>query len=107
MTNKPSDAAASRNHNRRIGWPGAVGLAMAGSNLSVFIIGPLMLSQGSAGVPLLILGLLLGLAAMPGWLEMVLMSPHRVGGIAASCVDALRPSSPLLAALTGVWYWWA
>ena len=34
------------------------------------------------------------------------MWPKRVGGIAATCAEAFRPYSPILANLTGVCYWW-
>ena len=34
------------------------------------------------------------------------MWPNRVGGIAATCAEAFRPYSPVLANLTGVSYWW-
>ncbi len=81
-------------------------MAMGGSNQSLFLIGALLLTQGSAAVPLLILGLLLSWAAAPGWTELVLMWPNRVGGIAATCAEAFRPYSPVLANLTGVCYWW-
>ena len=57
-------------------------------------------------MPLLIVGLLLSWAAAPGWIELVLMFPRRVGGISATCVEAFRPYSPVLANLTGVCYWW-
>ncbi len=93
-------------HPRTIGWIGTTALAMGGSNQSLFLIGALMLTQGSAAVPLLILGLLLSWAAAPGWTELVLMWPNRVGGIAATCAEAFRPYSPVLANLTGVCYWW-
>src|SRR5947209_6078738 len=93
-------------HPRTIGWIGTTALAMGGSNQSLFLIGALMLTQGSAAVPLLMLGLLLSWAAAPGWTELVLMWPNRVGGIAATCAEAFRPYSPLLANLTGVCYWW-
>src|ERR1700692_115450 len=33
------------------------------------------------------------------------MYPNRVGGIAATCAEAFRPYSPILANLTGVCYW--
>ena len=46
------------------------------------------------------------LAATPGWTELILMWPNRVGGIAATCAEAFRPYSPVLANLTGVCYWW-
>ena len=62
------------------------------------------LGQGSAAVPLLAFGLLLGWAAAPGWTELILMYPNRVGGIAATCAAAFRPYSPVLANLAGVWY---
>ncbi|HVT34273.1 MAG TPA: amino acid permease, partial [Nevskiaceae bacterium] len=99
-------------HPRTLGWLGTTALAMGGSNQSLFIIGALfigqgdILGQGSAAVPLLIAGLLLGWAAAPGWTELVLMYPNRVGGISASCVEAFRPYSAVLANLTGVCYWW-
>src|SRR5437588_1503890 len=93
-------------HPRTIGWIGTTALAMGGSNQSLFLIGALMLSQGSAAVPLLIVGLVLSWAAAFGWTELVLMFPNRVGGIAATCAEAFRPYSPVLANLTGVCYWW-
>jgi signal transduction histidine kinase/ActR/RegA family two-component response regulator len=93
-------------HPRRIGWIGTTALAMGGSNQSLFLIGALVLSQGTAAIPLLVAGLLLSWAAAPGWVELVLMWPERVGGIAASCAEAFRPYSPVLANLTGVSYWW-
>lgn len=93
-------------HPRVIGWVGTTAMAMGGSNQSLFLIGALIISQGSAAVPLLILGLILSIAAAPGWTELVLMWPHRVGGIAATCAEAFRPYSPILANLTGVCYWW-
>ena len=85
---------------------------MGGINQSLFLIGALfigqepILGQGSAAVPLLVVGLLLSWAATPGWTELVMMYPNRVGGIAATCAEAFRPYSPVLANLTGVCYWW-
>ena len=79
---------------------------MGGSNQSLFLLGALLAAQGSAAVPLLIVGLLLSLAAVPGWIELGCMYPHRVGGIAATCAEAFRPYSEVLANLTGVCYWW-
>ena len=87
-------------------------MAMGGSNQSLFLISALFIGQGdipgqgSAAVPLLILGLLLSWAAAPGWLELCLMYPNRVGGISATCAEAFKPYSPVLANLTGVCYWW-
>jgi len=101
-----------RPHPRTIGWMGTVSLAMGGSNQSLFLIAAMFVGQGtisgqgSAAVPLLIIGLLLSYAAAPGWLELVLMYPNRVGGIAATCAEAFKPYSPVLSNLTGVCYWW-
>jgi len=50
-------------HPRRIGWFGTVSLAMGGSNQSLFLLGALVVSQGTAAVPLLVVGLLLSWAA--------------------------------------------
>ncbi len=81
-------------------------LAMGGSNQSLFLLGALLLAQGSAAIPLLIVGLILSLAAMPGWIELLLMWPNRVGGVAAVCGEAFRPYSAVLANLAGTCYWW-
>ena len=81
-------------------------LAMGGSNQSLFLLGVLLLGQGSAAVPLLLVGLVLSLLAMPGWIELLLMWPNRVGGIAAVCGEAFRPYSAVLANLAGTCYWW-
>ena len=99
-------------HPRVLGWVGTTALAMGGSNQMIFIITALfvgqgaILGQGSAAVPLLIFGVLLGWAAAPAWTELVLMWPNRVGGISAACAEAFRPYNPVLASLTGTCYWW-
>ena len=99
-------------HPRTVGWFGTTAVAMGGINQSLFLLGALfvgqgaILGQGSAAIPLLAIGLLLSWAATPGWTELVLMYPNRVGGIAATCAEAFRPYSPILANLTGVCYWW-
>jgi diguanylate cyclase (GGDEF)-like protein len=100
------DDDVTAHHPRVLGVTETVALAMGGSNQSLFILGALFLAQGSAAVPLLIFGLLLSWAALPGWTELVCMWPNRVGGIAATCAEAFRPYSPVLANLTGVSYWW-
>ncbi|HZZ96654.1 MAG TPA: EAL domain-containing protein, partial [Jatrophihabitantaceae bacterium] len=66
----------------------------------------LVATQGSAAIWLLGIGLLLSWAAAPGWTELTLMWPDRVGGIAATCAEAFRRYNPVLANLTGVCYWW-
>ncbi|MGB8651232.1 MAG: EAL domain-containing protein [Mycobacteriales bacterium] len=98
--------ATGRSHPRTLGWFGTAALAMGGSNQSLFLLTALVATQGSAAVPLLAVGLLLSWAAAPGWTELVCMYPDRVGGIAATCAEAFRPYSPVLANLTGVCYWW-
>jgi signal transduction histidine kinase/ActR/RegA family two-component response regulator len=102
-----TDAAVQpRAHPRTIGWFGTAALAMGGSNQSLFLVAALIAAQGSAAVPLLVIGLLMSWAALPGWIELVLMWPNRVGGISAACAEAFRPYSAVLANLTGVCYWW-
>ena len=93
-------------HPRTLGWVRTTALAMGGSNQSLFLLGALLLAQGTAAIPLLILGLILSLAAMPGWIELLLMWPNRVGGVAAVCGEAFRPYSAVLANLAGTCYWW-
>src|ERR1700684_1742561 len=100
------DPAGTRSHPRTIGWAGTVALAMGGSNQSLFVLGSLILTPGTGAVPLLAIGLLLSWMALPGWTELIMMWPDRVGGIAATCAEAFRPYSPVLANLTGVCYWW-
>jgi len=105
-------AEAPRAHPRKIGWLGTSALAMGGSNQSLFLIGILIAGQGdipgqgSAAIPLLVIGLILSWFALPGWTELILMWPERVGGIAATCGEAFRPYAPVLGNLTGVSYWW-
>ena len=95
-----------------MGWLGTSALAMGGSNQMVFLVGALIVGQGSipgqgsAAVLCLIAGLILGWMAMPGWTELILMWPNRVGGIAATCGEAFRPYAPVLGNLTGMCYWW-
>lgn len=96
-------------HPRTIGWIGTTALAMGGSNQSLFLIAGatgLVASQGSAAIPLLVVGLILSWMAAPGWTELILMWPNRVGGIASCCAEAFRPYSPVLANLAGTCYWW-
>jgi PAS domain S-box-containing protein len=106
LARAPDLSLAERTHPRTLGWPGTSAMAMGGSNQSLFLIGVLFVSQGTAAVPLLIVGLVLSWMAIPGWLELIMMWPNRVGGIAATCAEAFRPYSPVLANLTGVCYWW-
>jgi signal transduction histidine kinase len=99
-------------HPRTLGRLGVLALAAGGSLQSLFLLAALFGGQGhiegpgSAALPLLGFGLLLAVAAAPGWLELVLMTPNHVGGIAACCLAAFRPYGDVLAALTGVCYWW-
>jgi two-component system, sensor histidine kinase len=110
---RPFSAAMTQGeHPRSIGWFSTSAFAMAGAVQSIFLIGALLVGedgipgQGTAAIPLLIAGLLLSWAAAPGWTELVLMWPKRVGGIAAAASEAFRPYSPVLSALVGTCYWW-
>jgi signal transduction histidine kinase/amino acid transporter len=111
---RPAGAAdpATVPHPRRLGWVGNAALAVGGSAQSLFLLSAFFTGQGpifgagSAALPLLGVGLLLALAAAPGWLELVLLYPNRVGGIAACCQAAFRPYGDILAVLPGVCYWW-
>lgn len=93
-------------HPRSIGWFDTAAIAMGGSNQSLFLLTALVATRGSAAIPLLAIGLLLAFAAAPGWTELVLMWPDRVGGIASTCAEAFRRYNPILSNLTGVCYWW-
>ncbi|GAC1491945.1 MAG: hypothetical protein NVS1B2_04190 [Vulcanimicrobiaceae bacterium] len=105
-------ARAAAPRARTIGWRGTTALALGGSNQSVFLLAALIAGQekipgqGSAAVALLVVGVVLAWAAAPGWTELVMMSPSRVGGIAAACSKAFQPYSPVLSALAGLCYWW-
>lgn len=104
--------ALRRPFARRVGWLGTTALAMGGCNQNLLLATALFVGEGSipghgsAVVPLLLAGLLLGYAALPGWIELVMMSPGRVGGIASACAEAFKPYGSMLATLTGVCYWW-
>jgi len=95
-----------RPHPRTITWVGASALALGGSNRVIFLIGALLLAQGTMAVPLLAVGLILSYMAAPGWIELSCMFPNRVGGIAATCSEAFRPYSAVISNLAGVCYWW-
>ena len=79
---RDAGGAGAADHPRTLGWVAATALAMGGSNQSLFLITALFAGQGdipgqgSAAVPLLIIGLLLAWAAAPGWTELVLMYPE-------------------------------
>ena len=103
----PAGDSESLAHPRTIGWVGTTALAMGGSNQSLFLIGALVDQPGQRrGSAARSSGCLLSWVALPGWTELILMWPNRVGGIAATCAEAFRPYSPVLANLTGVCYWW-
>jgi signal transduction histidine kinase/amino acid transporter len=99
-------------HPRTLRGRDAAALAIGGSTQSLLLLTALfageghMAGPGSAALPLLGIGLLLACAAAPGWLELVLMTPNRVGGIAACGLKAFSPYGDVLAVLNGVCYWW-
>jgi signal transduction histidine kinase/amino acid transporter len=87
-------------------WFGATSLAFGSSGRTLLIIGIVIAAQGSASIPLLAAGFVVALMAAPGWIELTSMFPDRVGGIAASCIEAFRPYGAALSNLAGVCYWW-
>jgi len=101
-----------KNRSASIGLIGIAALACGGANQSLYMIDELIsgrsgiAGQGAASLLLLAGGFALACLAAPGWLELALMSPQRVGGIGAACGAAFRPYSPLLAALAGFCNWW-
>jgi signal transduction histidine kinase/DNA-binding response OmpR family regulator/L-asparagine transporter-like permease len=101
-----------KNRTAPLGWIGIAALAFGGANQSLYMLNGLITGQsgieGQGATSLLLLagGFLLACLAAPGWLELVLMSPQRSGGIGAACGAAFRPYSPLLAALAGFCNWW-
>ncbi|WP_158515253.1 APC family permease [Paraburkholderia phytofirmans] len=105
----------STSHRREVGWLGLTAIATGGANSVLFFLAAMFVGdgairgQGTAAVLVLGLGVILSCAAAPGWLELVLMYPNRVGGIAAACSEAFRPYSPILSSLVGIGYWfgWA
>jgi signal transduction histidine kinase/CheY-like chemotaxis protein/amino acid transporter len=100
------------NRKAPLNWVGIAALALGGATQSLYMLDGLITGQagiagqGPAALLLLAGGLLLACLAAPGWLELVLMSPQRAGGIGAACGAAFRPYSPLLAALAGFCNWW-
>ena len=99
-------------HRATLDWLGVTALAFGGANQALFLIDGLIggqngiAGQGGAAMLLLASGFLLACLAAPGWLELVLLSPDRVGGIGAACGTAFRPYSPMLGALAGFCIWW-
>jgi len=71
-------------NRRTIGWITTSALALGGSNLGLFMISSLITGQGSAGILLLIVGIIVSWMAIPCWMELLLLCPNRVGGIAAN-----------------------
>jgi signal transduction histidine kinase len=103
--NQINSSTIIRPHPRKIGWIITAALALGGSNLSLFMISGLISGQDSAGVLLLISGVIISWLAIPAWTELMLLFPNRVGGIAANTAVALKPYNPILANLNGVAYW--
>jgi signal transduction histidine kinase/CheY-like chemotaxis protein/L-asparagine transporter-like permease len=85
---------------------------MGGSNQSLFLLSALLVGQGgilgqsTAALGLLVVGLLVSYLALPGWTELVLMYPAKVGGIAAVCTEAFKRYGGMPSTLVGVCYWW-
>ena len=93
----------------KIGWIGITALALGGANISVLLFGSLLMRQGTIGIALLTVGIIISWMALPGWIELVLMFPKKVGGIAACSAAVFGEYAPSLSCLIGVGYWiaWA
>ena len=55
----PDERTRSFAHPRTLGWVRTTALAMGGSNQSLFLLGALLIAQGTAAMPLLVVGLVL------------------------------------------------
>src|SRR5690349_10215522 len=88
-----------------MGWLGTAALGYSGGVSMLFAVSAISAHQGGAALFILMLGVLLACAAVPGWLELVLMKRDGVGGIAAACSEAFTPYAPVLSALAGSCYW--
>lgn len=85
----------------------ASALAAGGTGRALIIVGILIATRGSAALPLLALGVLLMVMAIPGWRELALMESERIGGASSDCTDAFRPYGPILSTITGISTWWS
>ena len=99
MTLTSCETTVTPPHPRVLGWFGTSALAMGGSNQMIFLITALfvgqgaILGQGSAAVPLLIFGVLLGWARrLPGPSSSLLAQSR--GGISAACAEASSVGGP-------------
>jgi diguanylate cyclase (GGDEF)-like protein len=115
MTGDRGRNAGPKPHPRTIGWIGTVALALFGCNSILFLLPEFLagLNAGhgtggpnTMGILMLIAGVAVILVLLPGWLELILMYPGKVGGISAACTEAFRPYSPMVSALAAVAYWW-
>ncbi|MDR3490834.1 MAG: amino acid permease [Gammaproteobacteria bacterium] len=102
-TTAPLNTPLSKSY--KIGWISLVALAFGGLNQSLLLFSGLLTSQGTAGLVLLMLGIVVIWCALPGWIELVLMFPNRVGGIAACSAYVFGSYAPTLSCLVGVSYW--
>ena len=94
-------------HPRTLDWVHLTALAIGGSVQGLVVLSTLSKSQGASAIQFLLIGFLLSIFAAPGWLELVLMWPNRVGGIASASAEAFRPYSPVLSTVTPLCYWFS
>lgn len=102
------------NPENRTKWFYLVGLNFGAAYSLFFILEPLLsgqdtgthyiLGQGSAGIPILALGVVFAWLAAPGWLELALMYPNKVGGIVAFCQEAFQKYCPVITPILGLGY---
>ena len=106
MLTRTDQTNQTTSHVKALSWFSNAALALGGANRSVLLVGVVVAMLGPTAVPLLGAGFLIACLAAPAWTELVLMYPEKLGGIAACCTQAFRPYSPVIAALSGVCYWW-
>lgn len=92
---------------RKIGLLGLCAVAVAGSTPMIFTIGAAFTAQGSASLYIMLATAIIAALAVPGFIELVLMYPNKVGGISAVVTDAFRPYNPIIGCLAGTFYWWS
>jgi amino acid transporter len=81
-----------------------IALGLSGAISVLFSMPALIPNQGSASYLIIIFTFLSAILAAPGWLELTLMYPEKVGGVVPCCDDAFKKYAPILMAVIGVSY---
>jgi signal transduction histidine kinase len=92
---------------RNLSWLGAAAIGLGGANLTLYTLSSLVSTQGTIVIPIFLLALILTYMTSLGYIELVLMYPNKIGGIAIACTEAFHHYSPILTTIIGVGYWLA